>query len=219
MIDNKDPESSKGSVLSETFTSNGNMPGGDQAFGGSSYAGVIPENASTMAVATPDMDLSQSHGLKKSAPSAQWNPDKFLSIAIFPKDSTCFGDATPSYQNLFSSRCGSVNQCGSIFVFDILYHVDAEGVPRPTPFSPPKLTLDVKFVDTNGNVVFQKQESDNNPVYRGVGSPLKTTFGTRFTINTANNGEFQVNLKMLDSDTGKTVRYTDTIKCNIIDCS
>ncbi|AIQ11506.1 hypothetical protein [Paenibacillus durus] len=219
MIDNKDPgSSSEGSILSGTFLTNGNTAG-DQAFGGSSFGGVIPESASTMGIATPDIDLSQPQERKKSAPGAQWNPDQFLSISIFPKDSTCFGDATPSYQNLFSSGCGNVEQCGSPFIFDILYHVDADGVPRPAPFTPPKLTLDVKFIDTSGSVVFQKQATDNNPVYRSAGSPLKTTFGTRFTINTTKNGKLQVNLKMLDSDTGKMVRYTDSIQCIIIDCS
>lgn len=219
MIDNKDPGSNERSVLSGAFPANGNTVGDDQALGGSSYGGVIPERAFSMAIATPDIDLSQPQELKKSAPGAQWNPDQFLSIAIFPKDSTCFGDATPSYQNLFSSQCGNVEQCGSPFIFDILYHVDADGVSRPTPFTPPKLTLDVKFIDTSGNVVFQKQATDNNPVYRSAGSPLKTTFGTRFTINTTKNGNLQVSLKMHDTDTGKIVRYTDSIKCSIIDCS
>lgn len=169
-------------------------------------------------VTVPNVDQSPPQGQRKIGRSNTWDPNKWLAIAIKPANLSCTGDATPTSQKLFSSECGEVNQCHNDFIFDIWFYVDIDGTPRPTPFTRPKLTLDLKFINIDGVVKFEKHGHDPNPIYQGAGYPLKPNFGTRFTINTDKNGRLEVSLKLHDSDTGKIVRYSDTIHCTR-DCS
>lgn len=179
----------------------------------------IPNHASATAVAEPDIDQSQLQEPKKVAVSPQWFTD-LLCINIFHDYGNCYGEANPSRQKLFSSDCGQVQNCttSASFLFNIYFYVDAEGVSRPTPFTPPKLTIDLKFTTIDGAVIFQKQATDNNPVYSSPGHPYQPSFGKNFTINTSKSGKLAVNLKLQDNDSGKVVRYTDTIEC-IVGCS
>lgn len=164
------------------------------------------------------VNQSQPLGKRKFGISTTWDPNTLLSITIEPNNSECFGEATPTSQRLFSSACGEVTQCHGEFIFNIWFYVDIEQTPRPSPFTRPKLTLNIKFTNDDGVVKFQKQGTDSNPNYQGAGDPLKPNFGTRFTINSNKNGKLEVKLKLEDSDTGKTVSYSDTIICTK-DCS
>jgi hypothetical protein len=164
-------------------------------------------------ITVPDVDQNQPQGQQKFGPRISWNPDFCLGITIKAANLSCTGDATPINQKLFSSECGEVNVCYSDFNFDIWFYVDIDGTPRPTPFTRPKLTLDLLFTDIDGVVKFEKHGYDPNPNYQGAGYPLMPNFGTHFTIISDKEGWLEVNLKLHDSDTGKIVRYTDSIHC------
>lgn len=149
-----------------------------------------------------------------------WSPE-LLGITIRSTLSECVGTADPFSQILFSSACGELNHYCTVpynFKFDIYFYVDVEGTSRPTPFSPPQLSLDLEFIDQNGNIINHIQEVDTQPTYSTDGAPLGTTFGTRFSINTSDSVTLKVHLEMNDIDTGNRVIYSDTIECNIIPC-
>ncbi|MEK4069036.1 hypothetical protein [Peribacillus sp. FSL R5-0717] len=164
-------------------------------------------------ITAPEFDQNQPQGQQKLGTRISWSPDICLGITIKPANLSCTGDATPINQKLFSSECGEVNVCYSDFIFDIWYYVDISETPRPNPFIKPKLALDLLFTDIDGVVKFEKHGYDPNPSYQGAGYPLKPNFGTRFRIISDKEGRLEVNLKLHDSDTGKIVRYTDSILC------
>lgn len=88
----------------------------------------------------------------------------------------------------------------------------------PLPFTPPELSLDLRFIDHSGGLIDHIQETDTQPTYTGDGNPLDTTFGTRFSINTSHGVTLKVHLEMNDIDNGELVIYSDTIECNILPC-
>ncbi|PEC20560.1 hypothetical protein COM96_18805 [Bacillus cereus] len=150
---------------------------------------------------------------QKLGTRVSWSPDICLTITIKPANLICTGYATPINQKIFSSECGEVNACYSAFIFDIWFHVDISETPRPTPFTMPKLTLDLLFTDIDGVVKFETHGYDPNPSYQGAGNPLQPNFGKRFTIISDKEGRLEVNLELHDSATGKIVRYADSILC------
>lgn len=149
-----------------------------------------------------------------------WDP-KLLSITITSNMTDCVGTADPYTQTLFSSECGELEHRCDVpfnFEFNIYFHVDVQGDPRPRPYTPPELSIDLKFIDSNGGLIDHIEETDDGPSYGGVGDPLVTTFGTNFSISTTKSLTLQVYLEMNDIDTGEQVIYSDTIECNIIPC-
>lgn len=69
---------------------------------------------------------------------SMWNTE-LLTFTIRSTQSDCVGYATPSTQKLFSSECGQLDHYCTVpvdFEFDIFFHVDVQGDPRPTPVYP-----------------------------------------------------------------------------------
>jgi hypothetical protein len=139
------------------------------------------------------------------------------------KQSACVGFVIPSRSTKFSG-CGHMEHFCSIpasFGFRILFHVDYHGVGRPTPFTPPTVSIDLQFVVQEGGVdkvIFHQSQTDTHPVYTAPGDALQPSFGTKFNIGTSKNGKFKVKLQMNDVDTGIVMNYTDEIDCVIIPC-
>jgi len=149
-----------------------------------------------------------------------WSPE-LLSITIASNMTDCVGTADPYTQTLFSSECGELDHKCDVpvdFDFNIYFHVDVQGDPRPRPYTPPVLSIDLRFIDHNGGLIDHIEETDDGPSYAGDGNPLDTTFGTHFSLNTTASFTLKVHLEMNDIDTGEIVIYSDTIECNIIPC-
>jgi hypothetical protein len=87
--------------------------------------------------------------------------------------------------------------------------VDYSDDPRPSPFTPPKVSVLFEFSPGKGG--FSISKSDNSPSYGGQDRPLVTSFGTRFNLSLDDNGPFHMKFQMFDPDSGITRTYDDTI--------
>jgi hypothetical protein len=144
-------------------------------------------------------------------------------VAIDKKQSSCLGFVVPSNSGKFSD-CGHMEHFCTVpatFGFRIVFHVDYLGVGRPTPFTPPTVSIDLQFVVQEGGVdkvIFHQSQTDTHPVYTSPGASLLTSFGSKFNISTNKGGKFKVELQMKDADTSIVMTYSDEIDCIILPC-
>jgi hypothetical protein len=149
-----------------------------------------------------------------------WTP-QVLAITLWSDDANpkgCYGAASPGISKLFSA-CGTERKfCAPDYRFKVWFHVDADLMPRPQPFTPPTVSIDLSFTDSRGASLFARKDSDSAPAYVAPGKPLRTSFGQVFTVRTSNPGTFSANLTMADPGTGITLAYNDSIACTVDPC-
>jgi hypothetical protein len=160
-----------------------------------------------------------------AGPTRPWRTDCIATsiYAIDSKQSGCQGYEIVTGGAKFSD-CGHMEHfctVPAIFGFNIHFHVDMQGVPRPKPYTPPEVSIDLQFVIQEGGVdkvIFQQSQTDTHPVYVAPGYPLQPSFGTKFKISTSKDGKFKVKMHMKDPDTGINLVYDDVIDCTIVPC-
>lgn len=156
----------------------------------------------------------------KLSPS-KWTTN-FLGITIRKaKVPGCLGTASPISRSLLSQKPDCVGTCGGRIQehFQIFFHVDADIVPRPQPFQPPKVSVELEILSSGGSSKFSQVKSDVKPIYRGSGEPLETSFGQDFKLPIEPGDLLRVNLQLEDRSSGITVVYSDQIKVVKLPCS
>jgi len=152
--------------------------------------------------------------------SIKWTT-RALSVTILkPNDVRCMGTASPGSISLLSQIPDCVGTCGGPIrqPFKIWFHVDADIVPRPKPFQPPTVSVELEVVNASGKSKFSRTISDVKPIYQGPGKPLKTSFGEDFAIPIEPGDVFRVNLRLRDSSSGSDVVYSDQINVVKLPC-
>jgi Domain of unknown function (DUF4157) len=147
-----------------------------------------------------------------------WKTD-FLSVTILSRDAVCIGSATPTNM-LPMSLCNALHFCTkpATFNFNLFFHFDVEGIPRPKPFTDANVSIGIDFTpDGQTNPSFSKHQSGKG-IYAGPGVPLTTPFGNAFSFTTSKDGTLSVVAKMTDAASGITVTYIDNIRCKITSC-
>ncbi|MFM9907932.1 MAG: DUF4157 domain-containing protein [Chitinophagaceae bacterium] len=144
----------------------------------------------------------------------------FLDITLMSPNATCIGSASPT-RVVPMSNCNASHFCTipANFNFNLFFHYDADIIIRPQPFSDADVTIGLDFIpDGQLTPTFSKHQSGKG-VYNGPGNPLKVPFGNNFSFSTNSDGTFFVFAQMVDSASGKTVTYIDSIRCTIIPCT
>ena len=144
---------------------------------------------------------------RSQAPAAKWST-RDLSIALRSSrarahdggaGSGCLGMAAPGAHQAFSA-CGRVEEvCTSpaVYPFRIWFHVDAKGMPRPSPFQPPAVEVIWQFVGAGG-ATQNGQLRDPAAAYAGDGQPLAPNFGQVLHITAPTSGQLWLTLALAD---------------------
>ncbi len=96
------------------------------------------------------------------------------------------------------------------FAGGLFFYVDKESVPRPAPFTPPRLSAEFQYPSTSGSA--QKSQSASRGSYDKPGEPLDMEFPYGFNFTITKNGPLKMKLQLQDPDTGITRVYEDTIQ-------
>ncbi len=191
----------------------------------------VARGASQRIVKNPTTEQARSHNRRvglflATAPSNnQQNTVKWTTRALAVTlqktvNLRCVGTASPGFISLLSRIPDCNGTCGGPVMerFKIFFHVDADIVPRPQPFQPPRVSVMLEVITAQGRSKFTKQESDSTPSYQGAGSPLRTSFGEDFVIPLAPGDTLRVNLQMHDPSSSTIVNYSDNISIIKLPC-
>jgi hypothetical protein len=99
------------------------------------------------------------------------------------------------------------------FKFDVTFFVDAIGMERPGPFTPPRVKLEYTLP---GPSAVHVREEDSNTTLQGPGSNLKSTLILPVDLTFDANGVFDVDIRLEDPDTGTVRRYQDQIQVQAV---
>ena len=157
-------------------------------------------------------------------PMAPWNVNG-LSITVTsaksdPRDA--WGFVMPGVHRPFSKDGMIRSFCvtPARYPLEILFHADADIIPRPTPFTPPAVSASLAFRAAGGAASpAAVNVADAKPVYEGPGQPLKTNFGRVVSVDSGADGMLGVTAALQDPDSNTTLQYTDTIECRLDPCA
>lgn len=192
----------------------------------------VPAGASQLLVKNPTTEQQRSRnrrvGLFLTTGSSNTRLNRIpwtsaaLGIALQKVENPrCLGTASPGFRSRLSQIRDCNGTCGGAVKehFKILFHVDAVEIPRPQPFQPPTVSVNLEVLTASGKSKFSKQVSDANPIYQGAGLPLKTNFGQDFIVLLEPGDKLQINLQLNDPSSGVKVIYSDIINIVKIFCS
>jgi len=165
-------------------------------------------------------------GGAQPATGPQWSPSLgMVSITVTSSKSVpkgAMGVASVRGVGLFSTEAHIASFCvtPASYPLQFWFHVDAEGIPRPSPFTTPAVSVTLAFTPENGRTPTATQAvADPRPAYAGPGAPLVTNFGETLWTGSSGGGILGVAAAMADPDTGTTVRYDDQIGCRLEPCA
>jgi hypothetical protein len=154
----------------------------------------------------------------------QWSPD-FIAVSLarpgFMKDGRlCTGVTDISGTTLYSNECESPSKtCFAGIMFRVMFHFDADVIPRPQPFTTAQVHAHFDYVTSDGQKTFSVDRADPDAKYVGPGLPLSTSFNQNFDIDTQRRtGILTVELFMKDKTTGISLTYADRITVTPINC-
>jgi hypothetical protein len=90
--------------------------------------------------------------------------------------------------------------------------VDEAALPRPLPFTPPRVSAELHFHDASGKYHHIAPTMDKRPVYQGGGRPLYISGADVLDMTINRNGRLNVKARLEDSDTHFTRVYDDIIQ-------
>jgi Domain of unknown function (DUF4157)/Lysine-specific metallo-endopeptidase len=97
------------------------------------------------------------------------------------------------------------------FYCTVTFYVDEPSVPRPAPFTPPRVSAEFQYMTPSGS--FTKLRNDPRADYEMPGWPLETKIPAEFfKLELTKNGPLKMRFELQDPDTGITRLYEDTIK-------
>jgi hypothetical protein len=169
--------------------------------------------------------IPASGGGAQPASGIRWSPLDLVSITVTSSRSAptgTMGSASARSIDRFGSagRIDSFCETPARYPLRFWFHVDAEGVPRSTPFIPPPVSVSLAFTPEHGSApTVSRTESDPRPAYVGPGIPLRTTFGETLWTGSTKSGTLDVAASLADPSTGTTIRYDDTIPCRLEPCA
>lgn len=154
-------------------------------------------------------------------PAASAWSSNLLYIGLNSDRTDCFGLAQPGLVETYSS-CGSPVTppfCQTARVpFEVEFLVDRINRPRPTPFTPPRVSVYMVFIEAGGQRRIIANVSDSAPRYLGPNLALAPSFGKDFPVGTAESGALTVNIALRDSS-GVNIIFNDTIQFVITPCA
>ena len=160
------------------------------------------------------------------APTARWSPDLDpLSIHVSSAKSVpagSFGEASRSSVRRLgaSGTLASFCETPAQYPLQVRFYVDAEGLPRPAPFTPPSVSASLAFTpDGRGAPTDERKVADARPTYAGPGRWLRTSFGDVVSMSAPGSGTLGVVARLADPDARTTVDYTDEIPCRLEPCA
>ncbi|MGC5221184.1 hypothetical protein ACPW96_01155 [Micromonospora sp. DT81.3] len=164
-------------------------------------------------------------GGAQQASGINWIPLDLISIGVTSSKGVprgTMGSASARVIDRFGAagRIDSFCETPARYPLRFWFHVDADGVPRPTPFIPPRVSVSLAFTPEHGTApTATRTESDPRPTYEGPGIPLRTTFGETLWMGSTKSGTLDVSASLADPSTGTAIRYDDTIPCRLEPCA
>lgn len=92
------------------------------------------------------------------------------------------------------------------------FFVDEMALPRPMPFTPPRVSAELNFDDATGKYRHIAPAMDKRPAYQGAGRPLSIRSADVLQMAINRNGRLNVKARLEDPDTHFTRVYDDTIE-------
>jgi hypothetical protein len=105
-------------------------------------------------------------------------------------------------------------QAGGRFRIEVLYHVDADNVPRPLPFQPPRVGLQFFFTPDGGDPSDTSVFYDPAPGYRGPGARLTTNFDQNVSFVVPETGWLTLSARI--EDAAGAAEFDDTIRLLVL---
>jgi Domain of unknown function (DUF4157)/Lysine-specific metallo-endopeptidase len=92
------------------------------------------------------------------------------------------------------------------------FYVDEADMPRPAPFTPPRVSATLNFHDVSGKFQQIFPTEDSRPVYQVAGQPLSTAGSDSLEMLFNRNGQLAITARLEDPDTHMTRVYNDLIQ-------
>jgi hypothetical protein len=153
--------------------------------------------------------------------STLWKSDR-LRITVMPiepkipgQDSFTENGTTPHQRisdrlPVYQTESGQAVELPFRCSFD--FFVDDENMPRPAPFTPPRLSASLHFRDASAKIQQIIGTTETRPVYQGPGRRLSTSAGGFLEGIFNRNGQLSVKARLEDLDTHITRVYDDRIQ-------